>query len=200
MAEYLEDSARFVEMMNEKQTGSQLAGSWTCMIGDQDEAVHLWKFQGGYTGYNKATAIYRTDPDIIDYRVKRNQMLRSRYNQILLRFAFWEFMKEREPGNIFEMRSYVLKSGSTIEWGNHWARALKFRQDNNAPVCGFFSHLGDLYMCHHLWAYKDLQSRKDTREAAWSRPGWDENVRYTVPLIRSLRSRILIPTPFSPLQ
>lgn len=36
-------------------------------------------------------------------------MLRSRYNQILLRFAFWEFMKEREPGNIFEMRSYVLK-------------------------------------------------------------------------------------------
>ena len=47
--------------------------------------------------------------DIIDYRLKRNQMLRSRYNQILLRFAFWEFVKEREPGNIFEMRSYVLK-------------------------------------------------------------------------------------------
>lgn len=151
--------------------------------------------------------------------------------------------------------SLILKPGSTIEWGNHWARALKFRQDNNAPVCGFFSHIGDLYMCHHLWAYKDLQSRKDTREAAWSRPGWDENVRYTgksiiwdwsvyldhglrsqfkelrqdyflvyllwhrkqsdnkvnritnntlflytVPLIKSLRSRILIPTPFSPLQ
>lgn len=27
--------------------------------------------------------------------------------------------------------------------------------------------------------YKDLQTRKETREAAWSRPGWDECVAYT---------------------
>ena len=62
MAQYLEESARFVELMDEKQTGAKLAGSWTCMIGDQDEAVHLWKYKGGYSEYNKATAIYRTDP------------------------------------------------------------------------------------------------------------------------------------------
>lgn len=48
--------------MEEKNTGAKLAGSWTCMIGDQDEALHLWKYKGGYTQYNKATAIYRTDP------------------------------------------------------------------------------------------------------------------------------------------
>lgn len=38
-------------------------------------------------------------------------MLRSRYNQILLRFGFWEFKKEREPGNMYELRSYDLKVG-----------------------------------------------------------------------------------------
>jgi len=27
--------------------------------------------------------------------------------------------------------------------------------------------------------YKDLQTRKETREAAWQRPGWDEVVQYT---------------------
>lgn len=197
---YLEQCAKFVELMQEKDTGAKLAGSWTCLIGDQDEAVHLWAYEGGYPSYNNSMQIYRTDPEIIEYRQRRNAMLRSRYNQILLRFAFWEFQKQREPGNMFEMRSYELRPGSTIEWGNHWARALKYRQENNAPVCGFFSHIGKVNMCHHLWAYQDLQSRKDTREAAWSRPGWDENVRYTVPLIKSLRSRILIPTPFSPLQ
>ena len=40
-------------------------------------------------------------------------MLRSRYNQILLRFAFWEFKKQREAGHMYEMRSYVLKVVTT---------------------------------------------------------------------------------------
>jgi len=71
------------------------------------------------------------------------------------------------------------QSGSMIEWGNHWARGLKYRQQNGEAVCGFFSHIGDLNMCHHLWSYKSLQSRKETRDLAWQLPGWDENVRYT---------------------
>lgn len=48
--------------------------------------------------------------------------------------------------------------------------------------------------------YKDLQARKETREAAWRSPGWDECVAYTVPLIREMHSRILAPTSFSPTQ
>lgn len=46
--------------------------------------------------------------------------------------------------------------------------------------------------------YKNLQSRKETRESAWRSPGWDECVAYTVPLIREMHSRILSPTTFSP--
>lgn len=30
-----------------------------------------------------------------------------------------------------------------------------------------------------LTGYKDLQTRKETREMAWSKPGWDECVAYT---------------------
>lgn len=45
----------------------------------------------------------------MEYRLKRNQMLRSRWSQILLRFGFWEFKTERDPGNMYEMRSYVLR-------------------------------------------------------------------------------------------
>jgi len=48
--------------------------------------------------------------------------------------------------------------------------------------------------------YKDLQARKETREAAWRSPGWDECVAYTVPLIREMHSRILAPASFSPTQ
>lgn len=48
--------------------------------------------------------------------------------------------------------------------------------------------------------YKSLQDRKESREAAWRAPGWDECVAYTVPLIREMHTRILRPTEFSPTQ
>lgn len=31
------------------------------------------------------------------------------------------------------------------------ARAIRFRQDSNEAVGGFFSQIGQLYMVHHLW-------------------------------------------------
>lgn len=48
--------------------------------------------------------------------------------------------------------------------------------------------------------YKSLLDRKETREAAWRSPGWDECVAYTVPLIKDMHTRILAPTEFSPTQ
>ena len=38
-----------------------------------------------------------------------------------------------------------------FQWGNYWALALRFRQDGNEAVGGFFSQIGQLYMVHHLW-------------------------------------------------
>ncbi|KAF3831991.1 hypothetical protein GH733_000803 [Mirounga leonina] len=75
-----------------------------------------------------------------------------------------------------------------------------YRQENQEAVGGFFSQIGELYIVHHLWAYKDLQSREETRNAAWRKRGWDENVYYTVPLVRHMESRIMIPLKISPLQ
>lgn len=112
-----------------------------------------------------------------------------------------------------------------IEWGNNWAKAVNYRQNNNEAFAGFFSQIGRLYNVHHIWCkypwflifvfaryhlqfvqsfefvgYKNLQTRKETRESAWRSPGWDECVAYTVPLIQNMQSRILLPTSFSPTQ
>jgi len=117
-----------------------------------------------------------------------------------------------------------------IEWGNNWARAINYRKHNNEAFAGFFSQIGRLYNVHHIWCkfnrysflllkniritfvfnnkfmfllligYKSLQDRKETREAAWRSPGWDECVAYTVPLIRDMHCRVLAPTEFSPSQ
>ncbi|XP_041864233.1 protein NipSnap homolog 2-like isoform X2 [Melanotaenia boesemani] len=134
----------------------------------------------------------------MDYRAKRGKMLLSRRNQLLLEFSFWNEPVPRPGPNIYELRSYQLRPGTMIEWGNYWARAIEIRQQNHEAVGGFFSQIGSLYTVHHLWAYKDLQSREEIRNAAWQREGWDEVVYYTVPLIQHMESRIMIPMKSSP--
>lgn len=41
------------------------------------------------------------------------------------------------------------------------------------------SYFDTIMMCVLLAAYKDLQSREDTRNGAWQQEGWDEVVYYT---------------------
>lgn len=73
-------------------------------------------------------------------------------------------------------------------------KGIKYRQDE--AVGGFFSQIGEMHQVHHLWgmlvegrrgrrilelcpcpvAYKDLEDRVETRQAAWEFPGWDECV------------------------
>ncbi|XP_036056891.1 protein NipSnap homolog 1 isoform X2 [Onychomys torridus] len=177
-----------------------LVGNWNTWYGEQDQAVHLWRFSGGYPALMDCMNKLKNNKEYLEFRKERSKMLLSRRNQLLLEFSFWNEPQPRAGPHIYELRTYKLKPGTMIEWGNNWARAIKYRQENQEAVGGFFSQIGELYVVHHLWAYKDLQSREETRNAAWRKRGWDENVYYTVPLVRHMESRIMIPLKISPLQ
>nr|XP_027804503.1 protein NipSnap homolog 2 [Marmota flaviventris] len=177
-----------------------LVGTWNTWYGEQDQAVHLWRYEGGYPALTEVMNKLRENQEFVSFRKARSNMLLSRKNQLLLEFSFWNEPIPRPGPNIYELRSYQLRPGTMIEWGNYWARAIRFRQDSNEAVGGFFSQIGQLYMVHHLWAYKDLQTREDIRNAAWHKHGWEELVYYTVPLIQEMESRIMIPLKTSPLQ
>lgn len=77
--------------------------------------------------------------------------MRSRHLQYLLAFSYWPQIQLRKPKNVYEIRSYALKPGTMIEWGNNWARAINFRQNNDEAFAGFFSQIGRLYNVHHIW-------------------------------------------------
>jgi len=200
MEQYIREFKIFMNMIKEWQTGAELSASWTVEVGDLDEAIHLWKYDDGYPGLDRHKSIVRSKEEFVAFRRRRNMLLRSRRNQILLAFSFWPEIAARSGPNIYELRSYLLKPGTMIEWGNCWLKGLKYRREKQEAVAGFFSHIGELYQAHHLWAFENLQDRKKVREAAWSKPGWDECVVRTVPLIKKMSSRVLIPMSFSPLQ
>ncbi|XP_054610442.1 protein NipSnap homolog 2-like isoform X2 [Dunckerocampus dactyliophorus] len=178
----------------------ELVGTWNTWYGEQDQAVHLWRYRGGYPALTEVMSKLRQNKMFLEFRQERGKMLLSRRNQLLLEFSFWNEPVPRPGPNIYELRSYQLRPGTMIEWGNYWARAIEIRQQNQEAVGGFFSQIGSLYQVHHLWAYKDLQSRENIRNAAWQREGWDEVVYYTVPLIQHMESRVMIPMKSSPLK
>ncbi|XP_034489567.1 protein NipSnap [Drosophila innubila] len=202
MGEYLNNYKNTVALIKEKKSGlsCNLVASWTVQVGDMDQCLHLWKYTGGFEKIDQAKEDLWNDPEYLKLMNQRSKFLRSRHLQYLLAFSYWPQIESRSGKNIYEMRSYRLTPGTMIEWGNNWARAINFRKHNNEAFAGFFSQIGRLYNVHHIWCYKSLQDRKETREAAWRSPGWDECVAYTVPLIREMHCRVLAPTEFSPSQ
>uniref|UniRef100_A0A2M4BWM2 NIPSNAP domain-containing protein n=2 Tax=Nyssorhynchus TaxID=44543 RepID=A0A2M4BWM2_9DIPT len=201
VGKYLENYKNTVQIVQSKQNLSmELIGSWNVEVGDLDQCLHLWRYTGGFEMVDQAKRELTNDKSYVQLMQERGTFLRSRHLQYLLAFSYWPQLKLREGKNIYEIRSYRLKPGTMIEWGNNWARAINYRQNNNEAFAGYFSQIGRLYNVHHIWCYKDLQGRKETRESAWRSPGWDECVAYTVPLIREMHCRILAPTEFSPTQ
>jgi len=197
---YLDLYEEFTTLMAKRHTGLKLVGSFLVEVGDQDQVIHIWEFPDGWDSVQHKYDLYRKDEDLKELRKQRSQLLRSRQSQLCLKFSFWPPPTPREPGHIYELRSYTLKPGTILEWGNHWARGINYRNHNGCAAAGFFSQVGPLYNVNHLWAYTDMKTRREMRESAWQRPGWNDTVTSTVQLIRHMDSKIMVPTSFSPMK
>ncbi|NXS64226.1 NIPS1 protein, partial [Brachypteracias leptosomus] len=119
--------------------------------------------------------------EYLEFRKERSRMLLSRRNQLLLEFSFWNEPLPRPGPNIYELRTYKLKVSSLQgrnpagglgrgHWGGCGAGLWAGR--------GYGADLGGAMGQEGLWS-RDLQSREETRNAAWGKRGWDENVYYT---------------------
>ncbi|VDP89382.1 unnamed protein product [Echinostoma caproni] len=100
----LKPHEHFLGLLPNTDSKAEIVGSWTCEIGHQDTAYHLWKYPGGYPCLGEHTE------DIIEYKQKRNSMLCSRKNQVCLPFSYWpEPVPCRNGSNLYELRSYTLR-------------------------------------------------------------------------------------------
>lgn len=185
------------EIVNKTQKKVELVGSFRVEIGNQDQLIHIWRHHGGYKQTSTAQKIIRSDETLVKLNKDMLKHLTKRESQYMMAFSFWGHPEPQDHNSFYEMRSYTLKPGTMIEWANGWSRGITHR-DN--AVAGFFSQIGQLYTVHHIWRYEDLQVRKDVRENAWRKPGWDECVSITVPNIVFLQSRWMSPNSFSPIK
>uniref|UniRef100_A0A670KNY8 Nipsnap homolog 1 n=1 Tax=Podarcis muralis TaxID=64176 RepID=A0A670KNY8_PODMU len=90
-----------------------LVGNWNTWYGEQDQAVHLWRFTGGYPALVDCMNKLKQNQEYLEFRKERSKMLLSRRNQLLLEFSFWNEPLPRPGPNIYELRTYKLKPTGT---------------------------------------------------------------------------------------
>ncbi|GAB1312510.1 hypothetical protein MFIFM68171_02720 [Madurella fahalii] len=174
-----------------------LVGSWRTEVGDCETFVHIWEYQR-YQGYHASLHAISHHPEYPEFEKKLRNLIRSKRSSLMQEFSFWPTTPPRQLGGLFELRSYTLHPGNLLEWETHWRRGLKARREVMEGVGAWFVQIGDLNTVHHLWQFADLEERKIRREKSWGIEGWAETVHKTVPLIQEMKSRILVPMPWSP--
>lgn len=174
-----------------------LVGSWRTEVGDCDTFVHIWEYQR-YHGYHDSLHSINSHPDFPAFDKKLKSLITAKRTSLMQEFSFWPTTAPRQLGGVFELRSYTLHPGNLLEWETHWRRGLKARREVMEGVGAWFVQIGELNTVHHLWQFADLEERKVRREKSWNVEGWGDTVHKTVPLIQSMKSRILIPMPWSP--
>ncbi|KAK4211765.1 hypothetical protein QBC37DRAFT_206301 [Rhypophila decipiens] len=174
-----------------------LVGSWRTEVGDCDTFVHIWEYQR-YQGYHASLHSISQHPEYPEFDRKLRSLVKSKRSSLMQEFSFWPTTPPRKLGGLFELRSYTLGPGNLLEWETHWRRGLKARREVMEGVGAWFVQIGDLNTVHHLWQFADLEERKIRREKSWGIEGWADTVHKTVPLIQEMKSRVLIPLPWSP--
>ncbi|KAL2269316.1 hypothetical protein VTJ83DRAFT_1500 [Remersonia thermophila] len=187
----------YPRIANSPETKVHLVGSWRTEVGDIDTFVHIWEYQR-YHGLHASLHTISQNPDFPGFDRKLRKLIHSRRSSLMQEFSFWPTTPPRKLGGIFELRSYTLHPGNLLEWETHWRRGLKARREVMEGVGAWFVQIGDLNTVHHLWQFADLEERKIRREKSWQIEGWAETVHKTVPLIQDMKSRILVPMPWSP--
>ncbi|EGE78889.2 nipsnap family protein, variant [Blastomyces dermatitidis ER-3] len=174
-----------------------LVGSWRTQVGDNDTFVHIWEYQR-YSGYHASLHAISQHPDFRAFDRRLKSLINNKRTSLMQEFSFWPTTPPRKLGGLFELRSYTLHPGNLLEWETHWRRGLHARREVMEGVGAWFVQIGELNTVHHLWQFADLEERKIRREQSWSIEGWADTVHKTVPLIQCMKSRILIPMPWSP--
>ncbi|PIB02034.1 Protein NipSnap 1 [Cercospora beticola] len=175
-----------------------LVGSWRTEVGECDTFVHIWEYQR-YAGYHKSLHRIQNSPEFADFDRKLKSLITSKKTSLMQEFRFWPTSPPRQLGGVFELRSYTLHPGNLLEWETHWQKGLAARREVMEGVGAWFVQIGALNEVHHLWQFADLEERRARREQSWSIPGWGETVHKTVPLIQTMKSRIMVPMPWSPI-
>lgn len=184
---------RWTEALEPRLKLSPLAAFWYTEIGPLNQVVHVWPYENAL----ERTRIRSEAVRLGIWPPKTADLITDMRSDIFEPLPFSPPLEPSTVGPYFEMRSYVLKPGTTPKMAERWKEHLPARRKLSPLVGVFASDIGGLNQWVHIWAYKSLEQRTEVRSKAtadgiWPPPG-------DSPVVRQ-ENKILLAAPFSPIK
>ncbi len=64
-------------------------GNFRVFVGDEDQYIHLWRYDDGYKGIDNTLAALYGDKEYQAIRKEIVPLLRNRHSQYLMNFSYW---------------------------------------------------------------------------------------------------------------
>lgn len=186
---------RFGEAYESRKQYSELLGFFHTEIGQLNQVIHIWPYedQGHRERVRKAASEDKNwPPNISEFIVKAE-------SEILVPFPFVPVIEPGKHGPIYEFRYYNFIPGQLPALMKSWEAALPERLKRSQIGMAGYVDVGEVNKFIHIWPYKTLNERLDTRTQAakdgiWPPPGGGAD-RYF-----QQSNKIIMPSSFSPLQ
>jgi hypothetical protein len=192
---------RFGEAYEKRRKYSELAAFWHTEIGPLNQIIHVW----GYKDMAERDRIRTAAVKDGVWPPKIGEFMLSQKSEIMIPFDISPEIKPGKQGPYFEMRTYTYMSGELPVIKKCWGDAIEGRLKFGPVTAIWHSELGGLNQFVHIWPYKTLderdQTRKKTRETgAWPPSELAEKNGGRGYNLHKQENKILMPSAFSPLQ
>jgi hypothetical protein len=178
---------------------SPCLGYWMVEVGELNQTVNLWQYES-FAHRTRVRAALAADPDWNNDYLARSRPGLLREDTMIMQLAMPDRMRTPPGPGVYELQSARLHSGATAEWLARFDRELALRRaHDHEPLAVWTSELGELDRIVQLWWYPDLDTRQRVHRACRADAGWPAAAAALHPLQQVVESKILIPTPFSPL-
>ncbi len=167
----------------EPPAGRVLLGCWTSEFGRLNQLHRLWR-----TG----------DADPGCGALARPAVLQERQERLLSERR--PTLESNEGPWIYELRHYQLERGRVGDFLDLLLAHFALRETWSKAVGLWVPGNGDLNEVIHLWYYRDLAHRNQTRATAAADPTWEAYRQKVLPMLAGQSSVLLTPAAFSPLR
>lgn len=195
---------RFGEAYEHRRKVSPLAAFFHTEIGPLNQIIHIWPYRDlAERDRLRAEAMKACQGN---WPPKIAEFIVAQRTDVFIPFAFSPEMKPGKMGPYFEMRTYTVANGHEMaKMEAMWAGALPGRLQFGPVAAVWRSELGALNKFVHIWPYKSLNERVETREKATASGVWPPQAyakKNNLPLAKIVHqeNKIVMPSVFSPLQ
>ncbi|MDA0999126.1 MAG: NIPSNAP family protein [bacterium] len=185
--EYFE---QFGKSFEQRQKMSRLIGLFRAEIGDLNRVMHIWEYENA-----GERARIRAESMTKDFwPPSTGHLVQRQVTKLMTTPPFLPEPRLGEMGNFYEVRTYTTQFGKMKNVLEKWTNSLPDREKLSKAAAVFITESGELNQFIHIWPYRDLNHRWETRAESEKLPNWPPGSR---PFLMAQNTEIWVPAPYS---